>query len=82
MSNLDKYWEFLCEVLDKCDECDGLPVMKSHRIPKGIVVECDTCGQLVGPCESKGMAMVQWNKQQRGFSDGSNGKNEGNAGTD
>jgi hypothetical protein len=67
----DKYLDFMCSVLDKCAECQGLPMSQLFGAAKEFTVECDMCGQMVGPFDSKGLAMAEWNKEQRRIVDDS-----------
>jgi len=62
---LDKYWEFIHGVLDRCAECEGIPMMGQHGKKKEFIVECDGCDQIAGPAASSGEAMVEWNIAQR-----------------
>ena len=60
------YTEFAFEILDSCINCiGGVPIIKGKN--HNYYVECDLCMNKCKPQESKGEAMAEWNKQQRGY---------------
>ena len=66
---IEKYLDFCCGCLDKCKDCQGIPFIKQNGNKPQFTVECDCCMKEVGPYESRGEAMVEWNKEQRNKED-------------
>ena len=58
-----KYQECLNGILDHCYECEGYPYYTTTL--KGYIIECDGCGQCMGPYKDKNQLGWKWNKSQR-----------------